>query len=72
MKYFNPLGAGRQSLTRLAAHIAGYLCFQIELSKNYGSREWRDGIKGLKSKAGVYNRETASLIRMSVHSAVDV
>ncbi|KAH0630033.1 hypothetical protein JD844_012597 [Phrynosoma platyrhinos] len=46
-------GSGRQSLTKLASHIADYECFQIELSKNYGITEWRDDIKKIMMKAGL-------------------
>ncbi|XP_053154302.1 dynein axonemal heavy chain 1 isoform X2 [Hemicordylus capensis] len=46
-------GSGRQSLTKLASHIADYECFQIELSKNYGITEWRDDIKKIMLKAGL-------------------
>ena len=54
--------AGRQSLTRLATHMAEFGCFQIELSKNYGSSEWREDIKKLMFRAGVHRRESVFLL----------
>jgi dynein heavy chain len=53
-------GSGRHSLTKLAAFISGYKTWQIEISKNYRLKEFREDIKrwcelaGLKNQPGVF------------------
>ena len=43
-------------MTRLAAYLADFECFQTELSKNYGVVEWRDDLKRLMQAAGMENK----------------
>jgi dynein heavy chain len=52
---------GRQSLTKLSAHIAEYYCFQIELTKAYSIRDWRDDVKSILLKTGLFNKHTVFL-----------
>lgn len=54
-------GSGRQSMTRLAAHLADFKCFQIELAKNYGMTEWREDLKRLMQGAGMTNEPVVFL-----------
>ncbi|KAF8564540.1 hypothetical protein P879_11831 [Paragonimus westermani] len=54
-------GTGKQSLTRLAAHINDYRCFQIELSRGYDYTAFHDDLKKLYFWAGVDNKPTVFL-----------
>ena len=54
-------GCGKQSLTRLAAHINGYKSFQIELSRGYDYAAFHDDLKKLYDMAGVQNLNTVFL-----------
>ncbi|KAL3884515.1 hypothetical protein ACJMK2_024650, partial [Sinanodonta woodiana] len=54
-------GTGKQSLTRLSAHICSYRCFQIELSRGYDYSAFHQDIKKLYDFAGVKNEHTVFL-----------
>jgi dynein heavy chain len=45
-------GSGKQSLTKLAAHTAGYSIFEISLSRGYGENEFREDLKELYKRLG--------------------
>ncbi|KAH8862654.1 Dynein heavy chain 6, axonemal [Schistosoma japonicum] len=54
-------GTGKQSLTRLAAHINDYQCFQIELCRGYDYSTFHDDLKRLYYTTGVENKSTVFL-----------
>jgi dynein heavy chain len=55
-------GTGKQSLTRLACHIADFQCIQIELTRTYGTEEWHEDLKRLYRLAGVEGKNTVFLL----------
>ena len=46
-------GSGKQSLSRLAAFICGYVTFQIVISQSYGITDLKNDLQGLYNKTGV-------------------
>ncbi|XP_018654464.1 LOW QUALITY PROTEIN: hypothetical protein Smp_130810 [Schistosoma mansoni] len=54
-------GTGKQSLTRLAAHINDYKCFQIELCRGYDYTSFHEDLKSLYYLAGIENKPTVFL-----------
>jgi len=54
-------GSGKQSCSRLAAFMADFECFQIELVRGYGLNEFHEDIKSLMIKTGVQGANTIFL-----------
>jgi dynein heavy chain len=45
-------GSGKQSLTRMACHLSGVDCRSIQITRGYGSTEFREDLKKLMLAAG--------------------
>ncbi|KAJ3012302.1 Dynein heavy chain 7, axonemal [Thoreauomyces humboldtii] len=54
-------GSGRQSLTRMAAYLAEFDVFQVEISKNYNVQAWHDDLKKIFKSAGGTGKPTIFL-----------
>ena len=54
-------GTGKQALTRLASHMCGYSCFQIELSRGYGYDSFHEDLRRLCKMAGGEDRDMVFL-----------
>ncbi|XP_004691642.1 PREDICTED: dynein heavy chain 6, axonemal [Condylura cristata] len=54
-------GTGKQSLTRLAAHICGYKCLQIELSRGYNYDSFHEDLRKLYKLAGIEDKSMVFL-----------
>ncbi|XP_069668946.1 dynein axonemal heavy chain 6 isoform X3 [Periplaneta americana] len=54
-------GMGKQSLTRMGAHLCGYKCFQLELTRNYDINSFHDDLRRLYFSAGAKGEDTTFL-----------
>jgi dynein heavy chain len=54
-------GSGRQSLSRLAAYVAEYDIFQVEIARNYNEVNWHDDLKKVFKMAGGQGKQTVFL-----------
>lgn len=55
-------GYGRQSLAKLAAFIARYEMFQIQVTRNYGLEAWRSDLKRVLKRAGADGKQVVFLV----------
>uniref|UniRef100_A0A336LHG4 CSON012522 protein n=1 Tax=Culicoides sonorensis TaxID=179676 RepID=A0A336LHG4_CULSO len=55
-------GMGKQSLTKLASHVNGYVCFQIELTRGYDQNSFHEDLRKFYYSAGTLNKPTVFLI----------
>lgn len=55
-------GSGRQSLTKLTAHIREYSLFQVEIQKNFSQEMWKELMQNLLKQVGLDQKETVFLI----------
>ena len=46
-------GSGKQSLTKLSCHMLGYTGRQVEITKNFGTEQFRDFLKELMFASGI-------------------
>eukprot|EP00742_Colponemidia_sp_Colp-10_P004283 GILJ01004568.1.p1 GENE.GILJ01004568.1~~GILJ01004568.1.p1 ORF type:complete len:2868 (+),score=508.60 GILJ01004568.1:1-8604(+) len=54
-------GSGRKSLTRLAASIADCVCVEVEITRTYGTSEFKEDLKKILNLAGVKEKQVVFL-----------
>ena len=54
-------GSGRQSLARIATYLENYKLYQIEVTKSYTMKTWRDNVKEVLMLAGIKNKSVSFL-----------
>jgi len=54
-------GSGRQSLTKLAAHISDYELFHVLISQLYGMYEWHEDLKNILQRSATTDLHTVFL-----------
>ncbi|XP_008571629.1 PREDICTED: dynein heavy chain 3, axonemal [Galeopterus variegatus] len=54
-------GSGRQSATKLSTFMNSYELYQIEITKNYTSNDWREDLKKIMLQVGVATKSTVFL-----------
>uniref|UniRef100_A0A7N5JRQ9 Dynein axonemal heavy chain 3 n=1 Tax=Ailuropoda melanoleuca TaxID=9646 RepID=A0A7N5JRQ9_AILME len=54
-------GSGRQSASKLSTFMNSYELYQIEITKNYSSHDWREDLKKIMLQVGVATKSTVFL-----------
>jgi dynein heavy chain, axonemal len=55
-------GSGKQSLSKLAAHVAGCEVFEITLTRGYDETAFREDLKKLYTLLGVENKKVQGYV----------
>uniref|UniRef100_A0A667I2I8 Dynein axonemal heavy chain 3 n=1 Tax=Lynx canadensis TaxID=61383 RepID=A0A667I2I8_LYNCA len=54
-------GSGRQSASKLSTFMNSYELYQIEITKNYSTHDWREDLKKIMLQVGVATKSTVFL-----------